>query len=74
MTEPVPEDRPDVDAEVDKLLGSLVYLWGMEEIAEARGRLRRALMYAWYDGQSAGLRGGRAGVEVPPNPWTRATK
>jgi len=74
MTEPVPEGEWDVDVEVDELLASIAFCWGTDDIPEARQRLRRALMYSWYDGQSSGLNGYRHGVDVRPNPWVRSTK
>lgn len=74
MTEPVPETTHDVDAEVDQLLASIVYSWGMDYLPEARGKLRRALMYAWYDGQSAGLNASRRDFQGRPNPWIRSAK
>jgi hypothetical protein len=43
----------------------------MDYVTEARGKLRRALMYAWYDGQSAGLNAARHDFQGRRNPWLK---
>lgn len=74
MTEPVPEAPVDVNAEVDRLLAKIVSWYGLDELDEARGILRRSLMYAWYDGQSAAWNATRHVGPPRQNPWLRSTK
>jgi hypothetical protein len=74
VTEPVPEDRPDVDAAIDELLTSILFYWGTDDIPTARDRLRLALLYSWYDGQSAAFNVTQKVGTPKQNPWTRSVK
>lgn len=69
MTEPSGPDYLDPQVEVDELLAGLLAYWGLDEIQAARDMLRRRLMLAWYDGQSAGLNAARDDFKGRPNPW-----
>ena len=74
MTEPVPELDFDVDLAVDIKLAAIHAQLGLDELDGARAYLRRALMDAWYDGQSAGLNAARRDFQGRPNPWLKSTK
>jgi len=74
MSTPPTPDQRDAMVEVDRLLAKVAYSWGVDQIDEARGILRRALMYAWYDGQSAAWNASRHIGEPRQNPWLRSTK
>lgn len=74
MTEPVPELQFDVNAEVDELLAGLLAYWGLDELQAARDMLRKRLMLAWYDGQSAAWNASRHIGPPRQNPWLRSVK
>lgn len=74
MTEPVPEVEHDVDAEVDVLLAGILAAYGLDKIDDARSLLRRNLMLAWYDGQSAAWNASRRVGAPRQNPWLRSVK
>lgn len=72
MTEPVPEESRNYEAELDDMLSGIMFRLGVDDLQEARGRFRRALMFAWYDGQSAGLNAARQDFQGRPNPWLKS--
>jgi len=74
MTEPVPELELDVDVLVDIRLAAIHAKLGLDELDAARAYLRRCLMDAWYDGQSAGLNAARRDFQGRPNPWLKSDK
>jgi hypothetical protein len=74
MTEPVPEPPFDQAAEVDRLLAAAHAWIGLDELDRARDVMRRGLMDAWYDGQSAGLNAARRDFLGRPNPWLKSDK
>jgi hypothetical protein len=73
MTEPVPEQAWDVNAEVDIRLAAILAEFGMGELDNARAYLRRLLLDAWYDGQSAAWNASRQVGPPRQNPWVRST-
>jgi len=56
MTEPTHNIRSDVAVQLDMILAAVMRRVGMDDIDEARERLRHDLARAWHAGWMAGYR------------------
>lgn len=72
MTEPTNRWMPNVEEELDSILEGIAYRVRVKDLPEARGRLRRALMYAWSDGHAVGVMSQFEHGEPAQNPWAKS--
>ena len=71
MTEPTSHLPREMDEELDSIYDGIAYRVTVGDVDEAKARLRRALMYQWMDGHSAGVFSMLPDAPHSVNPWQK---
>lgn len=71
MTEPTNHLRADVSAQLDIVIAGILANVGLDDLEEARERLRAALSSAWSQGWQAGWDEGAHYTGAHKNPYHR---
>lgn len=71
MTEGPNTPPRDMEEELDELYERIAYRVITADEDEAKARLRRALLFAWSDGQFAGLMDSTRDGQPDQNPWAK---
>lgn len=74
MTEGPNVPPRDMAEELDELYERIAYRVITADEDEAKARLRRALLFAWSDGQMAGLMDMTHDGAAAQNPWAKPDK